>query len=539
MGGIMKTHKAKLIVLWLGFFLLNLVTAEAARAAGPFTHGVASGDVTSFSAVLWTRVDHATEVEVEVAFDPDFRVTFFRDQMQAEAADDFTVKFFPKHLPPNKTLYYRFLVEDYSSDTGTFKTAPIATVRSDAKIAFTADTDGIHLGVDPFFNNFEVLDRIREENPDVFIYLGDTIYADSELRPFRGQGPAASLEDFRDVYKETRSIAALPDLLKSTSTIAIWDDHEVQDDFDGETVDPVLFANGRKAFLEYMPMVEEFEVEGDDETCAGDPLVRVFKWGRDVELFVLDERSCRSASAELACLNEVETLGGIIHVPDLLPTFPPLLRALLPPEFGIPLEPPVGCLATLNDPTRTLLGNGQKEFLKKRLLGSDAKFKLILNEVAMQQLYVIPYDHWEGYGAERTEILEFIRDNYIENVLFLTTDLHTNIMNEVFIDRFSDPAPIAFEAITGPVATFTFAEGITQLLGRDGVVAFNDILNILEVNCRNNDTDSYGMFEYDAETGEAQIILKDSAGNVVLDELFGHPCQQSFGDVPIHLVSGP
>ena len=535
----MKTHKAKLIVLWLGFFLLNLVTAEAARAAGPFTHGVASGDVTSFSAVLWTRVDHATEVEVEVAFDPDFRVTFFRDQMQAEAADDFTVKFFPKHLPPNKTLYYRFLVEDYSSDTGTFKTAPIATVRSDAKIAFTADTDGIHLGVDPFFNNFEVLDRIREENPDVFIYLGDTIYADSELRPFRGQGPAASLEDFRDVYKETRSIAALPDLLKSTSTIAIWDDHEVQDDFDGETVDPVLFANGRKAFLEYMPMVEEFEVEGDDETCAGDPLVRVFKWGRDVELFVLDERSCRSASAELACLNEVETLGGIIHVPDLLPTFPPLLRALLPPEFGIPLEPPVGCLATLNDPTRTLLGNGQKEFLKKRLLGSDAKFKLILNEVAMQQLYVIPYDHWEGYGAERTEILEFIRDNYIENVLFLTTDLHTNIMNEVFIDRFSDPAPIAFEAITGPVATFTFAEGITQLLGRDGVVAFNDILNILEVNCRNNDTDSYGMFEYDAETGEAQIILKDSAGNVVLDELFGHPCQQSFGDVPIHLVSGP
>lgn len=533
----MKSHGA-ISILLLPLFLLNFVTAEVASAAGPFTHGIASGDVTSFSAVLWTRLDHATQVEVEVAFDPDFRITFFRETKWAEGTDDFTVKFFPKHLPPNRTLYYRFLADDEISGTGSFKTAPIERVRSDARIAFTGDTDGTHLGGSPYFNNFEVLDRVREENPDVFVYLGDTIYADSELRPFRGQGPATSLDDFRDAYKETRSIAALPHLLKSTSTIAIWDDHEVRDDFDGETVDPALFANGRKAFLEYMPMVEEFPVAGDDDTCANDPLVRVFKWGRDVELFVLDERSCRSASAELACLNEVVTPGGTVYVPDLAPTLPPFIRSGLA-GLGIPLEPPPGCLATLNDPTRTLLGHGQKEFLKNRLLHSEAKFKLIVNEVAMQQLYVIPYDHWEGYGAERTEILEFIRDNHLENVIFLTTDLHTNIMNEVFIDRLSDPESIAYEAITGPVATVTFAEGVEQLLGPAGVTALNEILNFLGANCRNNDTDSYGMFEYNAETGEALLTLKDSSGAVVLDELFDTPCQESFGAAPLSLVSAP
>jgi alkaline phosphatase D len=541
----MKIFSVKAICFWMSLFLINLVAAGVTLGAEPaFTHGVASGDVTQESAVLWTRVDQDTKVKVEIAYDSSFNVIIFDDKEKARPEHDFTVKFYPDDLPANQTLYYRFHAGESTSDTGTFKTAPIPSVSSDVTIAFTADTDGIHFpdGIHPegapFFNNFEVLDRIREENPDVFVYLGDTIYADSELRPLLGQEPATTLEEFRDIYKETRSIAALPNLLKSTSTIAIWDDHEVEDDFDGETVDPTLFANGRQAFLEYMPMVEVFEVEGEDETCAGDPLVRIFKWGRDIELYVLDERSCRSASAELACLNDVDPGPGVTLVPDLAPTLPTFIRAGLG-GFGIPLNPPAGCLETLNDPNRTLLGKGQKNFLKKKLLRSEAKFKLILNEIAMQQLYVIPYDHWEGYNAERTEVLSFIRDNNIENVIFLTTDLHTNIINEVFIDRLTDQETIAHEFITGPVATFTFAEGITQLLGPAGVNAFNSILNFLEVDCRNNDTDSYGMFEYDSETGEAQITLKDSAGNVVTDEIFGNPCQQSFGAAPLQLVNAP
>ncbi|MFH4317201.1 alkaline phosphatase D family protein, partial [Acinetobacter baumannii] len=77
---------------------------------------------------------------------------------------------------------------------------------------------------------------------------------------------------------------------------------------------------------------------------------------------------------------------------------------------------------------------------------STAKWKIVLSEVAWQQFWALPYDRWEGYGAERNEILNFIRDENIEGVVFLTTDNHANIFNEVFIDVLTDPEPIAYEA---------------------------------------------------------------------------------------------
>ena len=76
----------------------------------------------------------------------------------------------------------------------------------------------------------------------------------------------------------------------------------------------------------------------------------------------------------------------------------------------------------------------------------------------MQQLYFLPFDRWEGYAAERNEILNFIRAQSVKNVLFLTTDTHAAIMNEVSVDRFTDPRPIAYEFMTGPVAAFTAEE---------------------------------------------------------------------------------
>ena len=53
----------------------------------------------------------------------------------------------------------------------------------------------------------------------------------------------------------------------------------------------------------------------------------------------------------------------------------------------------------------------------------------------MQQEYVNPYDRWEGYSAERSEILNMIRDNHISKVIFLSADDHSNLINDVFIDR--------------------------------------------------------------------------------------------------------
>ena len=474
------------------------------RAEPPvaFTHGVASGDVNPFSAVLWTRVDRETPLQVEVSTDPDFHRKQFHQTVRAAAAHDFTAKVLAAPLTPNQLYYYRWRHGSAMSEVGTFKTAPLPTAAANVRFAWSGDTDGTMVGRVPFYNHFEALDRVRLENPDFFIYLGDTIYADSIVP---GATPATTLDEYRHAYKANREIAALRNLLGATSSYTIWDDHEVRDDFAGLDVDPMLLANGRQAFLEYMPIST---TRLSDPACAADPLFRVFRWGKEVEIFVLDERACRSAEAKADCL----LAPGVL---DLAPTMPGPLRV----SFGLPFDPPAGCLATIFNPSRTLLGPVQKARFKETLLDSPARFKFIVNEVAIQQRWVLPYYRWEGYGAERAEILNFIRDNGIANVIFLTTDDHLNLITPVLVDRFADPQTIAPEFITGPIAELTAEQTIEAFFGAQFVPIFQGILSLVGAECRHLNAYSYGVVKVDAAAGTATLTLKNDMGEVISDQV--------------------
>ncbi len=477
-----------------------------------FSHGIASGDVTDNSAVLWTRVDQKAKLTVEVSTDPNFGGKVIKLKVQASPENDFTANALVERLKPGDTYFYRFSSRESVSEVGTFRTPDLPTREMDVRFAYTADSDGTQVdGVRPF-GNFQVLERAREEGLDFFVYLGDTIYSDSGLRG--PAGPAETLDEYRDTYKVNREVGDLLDLMAATSTYAIWDDHEVLNDYDGQTVDSGRYADGREAFLEYMPFLDQGLLK--DPACAGDPLFRVFPWGEDTDVIILDERSCRSADVADAC----SFFPGVLP-PDLAPTLPSAARAafpdLLPPIL------PSGCLTAIFDPSRTMLGDVQKAAFKDALL-SDAKFKFVINPLPIQQFYALPYDRWEGYGAERNEILNFIRDNSIENVVFLTTDMHANLINEVFIDTFTDPAPIADEFVTGPIATNTFeteVRGVAVSLGFEPdivVGAFNDILTLVGVDCRDLDVNSYGLVEVDAAAETATISLRDDEGDPVTDQ---------------------
>src|SRR5262249_13983931 len=69
--------------------------AEADQSPDPsavvFTHGVASGDVTPVSAVLWTRVDREADLTAEVAQDQAFGRAVVRRSARASAGNDFIV----------------------------------------------------------------------------------------------------------------------------------------------------------------------------------------------------------------------------------------------------------------------------------------------------------------------------------------------------------------------------------------------------------------------------------------------------------------
>ncbi|MCP5109757.1 MAG: hypothetical protein GY953_02860, partial [bacterium] len=237
-------------------------------------------------------------------------------------------------------------------------------------------------------------------------------------------------------------------------------------------------------------------VTGIDPTCIQQPFFRYIRWGSEVDIIILDERSCRGPTAESACLLETGE-------PDQAPLAPALFRSLA----GIGQGPPPGCVEALSDPSRTLLGATQKYLLKTYLRYSTARFKFIVNEVTIQQYFALPYDRWEGYAAERAEILNFIRDNRIENVIFLTADAHANVIGEVSVDRFSDAEPIATEFITGPIATTTLEQTLDEAGFSQGLQ--NQALNLLGLSCWDLGSFGYGLVEVDIDAGTATVTLKD------------------------------
>jgi phosphodiesterase/alkaline phosphatase D-like protein len=195
-----------------------------------FTQEVASGEVSSNSAVLWTRVDHKTHVQVEVSTSSDFKKTSFKDTVIPQSTNDFTAKIVATDLQPDQVYYYHWRHESAVSETGTFKTAPFLdttpekhvsvdgdSVSSDTSVKFewTSDSDVSKVNGTPFFGDWKALDSVRSEAPDFFIYLGDTIYSD--LRAGGKLPDAEALDEYRQIHKDSRGVEALHNLLLATS----------------------------------------------------------------------------------------------------------------------------------------------------------------------------------------------------------------------------------------------------------------------------------------------------------------------------------
>jgi phosphodiesterase/alkaline phosphatase D-like protein len=249
-------------------------------------------------------------------------------------------------------------------------------------------------------------------------------------------------------------------------------------------------------------------------------LYRTFRWGRNLELFFLDERSFRSAKASAggACNTSAGT-------PDLAPTAPQSVRnafAPLIPGLAQPVAP--GCLAAINDPSRTMLGTDQYARFTSAIAASKATWKVVVNEVPIQQFYALPYDRWEGYAAERTQLLTYLRDN-VKNVVFLTTDVHANMVNDARLQTLEAGGPVntgITEVTTGPVATKTYAGEINGSVG--SASAANSIRTIffnppppagVGMTCSGLDEFSYAQVSVNATA--LTVNLKNIEGKPVLN----------------------
>lgn len=461
---------------------------------GAFTSGIASADVTSTSAIVWTRAEGADAPLLEIATDDAFTRDIRTERLTGSADADWTVQRSVDGLEPATRYRYRFRAGDAVSATGTFTTAPAGDNGRAVRFVFSGDSDGSRRpdGTPPY-NEFEALDAARAEDPAFFLYFGDTIYAD--------RAPIAStLDGYRGKYRENRGYRALTDILAAAPIFTMWDDHEVVNDFAGTTVDAAMLEAGRRAFREYMPIAD---------TGDAAQLYRAFRYGRDIELIMVDARSYRDASAVAACTAD----GAVDPLPaGGLPGAPPSLRAVRA-LTGLPSEVPPACAAALADPDRALLGMAQLAWLRERLSASEATWKIVVTPVPIQSLLVLPYDRWEGYSAERESLLAHIRDDGIGNVVFLSTDFHANIFGPV---RDAAGTAVAYEAIVGPIATAPLAAEVREAVGDAAAAVLPGFLaSAAGTDCAVLDAFAYGVAETSADGRTLLIAAKDAQGTVL------------------------
>ena len=459
-----------------------LLVPASSLAADEFRSGVTAGEVTNQSAIVWARTNHQAYVKAQVATDSVFQNVVAERTLLASDDNDDTVQTTFAGLSPNTRYYYRYCFSGGTpcSNRGTFKTAPAPDADKTIRFAYSGDETAVaEPGQDhPFWGNFKAFASMVAEHNDFNIDFGDTIYSDPEVP---GVPPALTLGKKWAMYRTKLGLLNVQRLRSTAGLYNHWDDHEFINDFtphentftasNGQviTIDPhKLYNRSVRAFRDYEPV-----------TFTQDRgIYRSFRWGQNLQVFFLDERSFRSPKASAGHVCDNPQTGQ----PDLAPTAPQSTRnffANLVPSLSQPVSQ--ACKNRINSSTRTFLGKDQLDRFVYQVKNSTAKWKVVMNEVPIQQFYALPYDRWEGYAHERVQLLKRLQTANVNHLVFLTTDTHAALANVVRYRTLSgDVAPSNVPSgtppidspyqdfVIGPVGTKTFWQEIDDTTGSPG-----------------------------------------------------------------------
>jgi alkaline phosphatase D len=402
---------------------------------GRFRQGVLSGDPTPRGITLLTLLDDVSgsgAVRLEVARDRDFRRVVARKTIATSRGRGYSVKARVGGLEPDERYYYRFETRDRNSPVGRFQTALPMDSNRPVKFAFFSCGEYSH----GYFNAYDLMSR---DDIDFVVCLGDYIYGEAYHSVAGGTGvrddtigepnpqnpdiasEALTLADYRAKYALYRSDKALRALHAKFPMVAIWDDHEVQDNYAGRApgggLDPAKRWSaarrraGYKAYFEAMPFYSQ----------GGNRVYRSERHGRNVDLIMLDQRQYR---ADQPCGDAVA---------------PPC------PEWDQP---------------RDFLGRKQMDWIKRRLSRSKARWKVIGSQTMMMPAKVGPdtyfaFDSWQGYPQEREELLAHIKT--IDDVVFITGDIHLFVAGDVRMGMGSGES-VAVEFVGGSITSTNLGE---------------------------------------------------------------------------------
>ena len=311
-----------------------------------------------------------------------------------------------------------------------------------------------------------------------------------------GATNAVTLADYRFLYRLYLSDAYLQAARARWPFVSMWDDHEFTND--AWQAHDMYFDKGGKpaqkrkvaanqAWFEYIPALltgmpetgrvaspaRDFKwVDVKDSDYLGaqqdwiDPnidnraalgsmtIYRTLRWGKTLELILTDNRSYKSPPPKPPAI-EGQSLPAIetVKLLDLGRTANEGEPPATLPDTDIPnprrLSPP-----------GSVLGPAQKQWFKDVLKESDARWKVWANSfpalpfrlnigdfwLSGMRNSLLGVDGWNGYPSERRELMEYIRDNGVSNVVACAGDHHMHMAGLLVDDLDADvPNAVAVE----------------------------------------------------------------------------------------------
>jgi len=424
-----------------------VVTAERARPV--IDYGVSAAPVGPDRAIVWAHVDRPAQMIVRYATRSSFSDASLVRAQLATPETGLTAHAEIGGLRAGQDVFYRVHFEGLTSPRtlsapveGHFRTARAAGA---VRIAWSADVCGQGWGIDTARGGMRLFATMADANPDLFIHVGDTIYADGPLReevplddgtvwrnlvtPAKAK-VAETLDDYRGNHVYNRLDEHYRRFAAQVGHVVMWDDHEVRDNWYHDQVLPeqspysekrvrVLAERARQAFLESYPITIN--------RSATARIYRSIPCGPLIEVFALDMRSYRGANSEN--------------------------------------------LQTARVPESAILGQRQVQWLANALSRSRATWKIVAADMPLgitvahqpgRHEAVANADPGEPRGRELEIgwLLSTLKRNRVRNVVWITGDVHYCAAHHYDPQRAAtkDFDPF-WEFIAGPAHAGTFANG--------------------------------------------------------------------------------
>jgi alkaline phosphatase D len=229
-----------------------------------------------------------------------------------------------------------------------------------------------------------ILDTIVATAPDLFIYLGDNIYADTRFKCV-----------MRHKYKRLAKKDEFQRLRAAVPTLSTWDDHDYGVNDSG--VDNPFKLEAERQFLDF------WHVPADSERRAHPGIYGQHSFeadGKRLSVILLDTRYFRDTPTET---KRVDTKGP----------GSPFRRKYKPNP----------------DPSKTILGEAQWNWLETQL-ETPADLRIIASSIQFGHSYN-GLESWNNFPAEKARMLSLIKKTGANGVIFLTGDVHWGEISRV------------------------------------------------------------------------------------------------------------